>query len=175
MKLQQGFTLIELLVVIVVMSTLASLLILNMGGIDQRRAMQARDMFLMDLSNIQQESMDQASILALSVQPATDVAQASYQVLEYIPPSTQNLMTQPWQAHPQFAKRFLPDQVFFRIESLEHNYAQARQSDLLTEQSPKLIWLGNGEVKPVRIQFYFQNKVLSQPIEIDYLGKIHAQ
>ncbi|HQV26190.1 MAG TPA: prepilin-type N-terminal cleavage/methylation domain-containing protein, partial [Acinetobacter sp.] len=39
---EQGFTLIEIMVVIVIMTVMTSLVVLNIGGIDQRRAMQAK-------------------------------------------------------------------------------------------------------------------------------------
>jgi prepilin-type N-terminal cleavage/methylation domain-containing protein len=35
---EQGFTLIEIMVVIVIMTVMTSLVVLNIGGIDQRRA-----------------------------------------------------------------------------------------------------------------------------------------
>jgi general secretion pathway protein G len=49
LRLQQGFTLIEIMVVIVIMTVMASLVVLNIGGIDQRKAMQARELFILDL------------------------------------------------------------------------------------------------------------------------------
>ncbi|MGB8484537.1 MAG: type II secretion system protein, partial [Acinetobacter bohemicus] len=45
----RGFTLIELMVVIVVMAIMASLILTNINGVDQRKAMQAREVFIMDL------------------------------------------------------------------------------------------------------------------------------
>ena len=42
----RGFTLIELMVVIVIMGILASLVMLNIGGVDQRKAMQAREFLI---------------------------------------------------------------------------------------------------------------------------------
>lgn len=40
-----GFTLIELMVVIVIIGIMASLVVMNLNGIDQRKAMQAREVF----------------------------------------------------------------------------------------------------------------------------------
>lgn len=62
-RLQQGFTLIEIMVVIVIMTIMTSLVVLNIGGVDQRRAMQAREMFILDLKKINKESTDQAKVL----------------------------------------------------------------------------------------------------------------
>ena len=45
----QGFTLVELMVVIVIMAIMASLVMLNINGVDQRKAAQARDVFIMDV------------------------------------------------------------------------------------------------------------------------------
>ncbi|MEK7740573.1 MAG: prepilin-type N-terminal cleavage/methylation domain-containing protein, partial [Pseudomonadota bacterium] len=48
----RGFTLIEVMVVIVIISIIASLIILNIDGVDQRKAMQAREMLLLHLKQI---------------------------------------------------------------------------------------------------------------------------
>ena len=44
---------------------------------------------------------------------------------------------------------------------------------LLNSNAPQLLWLGNGEAKPVRIQFYLDNNEVGSAIEIDHLGKIN--
>ena len=69
----QGFTLVELMVVIVIMAIMASLVMLNINGVDQRKAAQARDFFIMDVQKIAREANDQARVLALEIYPATDV------------------------------------------------------------------------------------------------------
>lgn len=51
-----GFTLIELMVVIVIIGITTSLVIMNLDGIDQRKAMQAREVFLLDLQKINREA-----------------------------------------------------------------------------------------------------------------------
>ena len=104
----QGFTLVELMVVIVIMAIMASLVMLNINGVDQRKAAQARDFFIMDVQKIAREANDQARVLALEVHPATDVADFSYTVVEYknpqftIPTEQQNnamLNHQKWQKY----------------------------------------------------------------------------
>lgn len=173
---QQGFTLIEVMVVIVIMGIMATLVILNIGGVDQRKAMQAREVFIMDLKRIQHESNDQSRIFALDRHPATDVSESSYDIKEYLAPnqSKQRLeVVQKWQDYADFNPRFLPADVSFEIDSLSKQYNNAQNKDLIEASAPRLIWLGNGEVKPVRIQFYFAGRELGSAIEIDHLGKIN--
>ena len=81
----KGFTLIEVMVVIVIISIIASLIVLNIDGVDQRKAMQAREMLLLDLKQINREANDQSRIYALDFHAATDVATAQYGLVEYIP------------------------------------------------------------------------------------------
>ena len=172
----RGFTLVELMVVIVIMGIMASLVMMNIGGTDQRKAMQAREVFLMDVQKILRESNDQSRILALNVQAATDVADFQYDVMEYLPKqNTESLSNQNnnWQNYKDFPMRLLPEHVTFSIQSLERRYENANNSELLNQNAPKLIWLGNGEVKPVRIQFYFEERPVGNEIEIDHLGKIN--
>ena len=58
------------------------------------------------------------------------------------------------------------------IQALDHAYRNANNSELLKQSAPKLIWLGNGEAKPVRVQFYLNDQPIGSEIEIDHLGKI---
>lgn len=176
----QGFTLVELMVVIVIMGIMASLVMMNIGGTDQRKAMQAREVFIMDAQKILREANDQSRILALNVQSATDVADFRYDVSEYLPNknnesflNSTNNQNKSWQNYKDFPLRTLPAQVTFSVQSLERRYDNANKSELLNQNAPKLIWLGNGEVKPVRIQFYFEERPVGNEIEIDHLGKIN--
>ena len=96
-------------------------------------------------------------------------------VLEYLPNQKNAAVfnqNNNWQKYKDFPERTLPDQVAFSIQPLEQRYENANNSELLSESAPKLIWLGNGEVKPVRIQFYFEERPVGNEIEIDHLGKI---
>ena len=176
----RGFTLIELMVVIVIMAIAASLVLMNIGGVDQRSAMQAREMFLMDVKKLQREADDQSRVLALNVQNASDVSPFRYEVLEYLPATTATdsssvMLSQTatrWQKYAEFEMQSLPDGVSFQIQPLQHGFENAQNTALLQGDAPKLIWLGNGEVKPVRIQFYFEQRPVGAEIEIDHLGKI---
>ncbi|TCB60603.1 prepilin-type N-terminal cleavage/methylation domain-containing protein [Acinetobacter terrae] len=175
----RGFTLIELMVVIVIMAIMASLILTNINGVDQRKAMQAREVFIMDLRRMNREANDQARIFALDVQTATGVSPFRYGVVEYLVPSlqaTQNSVlneNKKWQDYSEFTKRTLPEHVSFNVQSLDYAYENANNDDLLSANAPKLLWLGNGEAKPVRIQFYFEQRPIGEEIEIDHLGKIN--
>lgn len=172
----RGFTLIELMVVIVIMGIMASLVLLNTSGVDQRKAMQAREILLMDLQRVLREANDQSRILALDVQTATDVTPFRYAIIEYrsTVQSGQNLQNEKWQSYADFKLRSLPDHVSFQIQTLEQQrFANAKNRDLTQANSPQLIWLGNGEVKPVRIQFFFEEREIGAAIEVDHLGKIN--
>lgn len=173
---QRGFTLIEVMVVIVIVSILASLIVLNVGGVDQRKAMQFREVFLMDMQRLLRESNDQSRILALSMQSATDVSPAQYQVVEYQFPAENKSESdyKRWTAYEEFKPRYFPDKISFKIMTLDYDVEGASNRDLIGENAPELIWLGNGEVRPVRIQFYFEDREIGTEIEIDHLGKINA-
>ena len=94
-----------------------------------------------------------------------------------IPTEQQNnamLNHQKWQKYNEFPQQVLAKNVSFAVQSLDYDVSQARNEDLTQENAPKLIWLGNGEAKPVRIQFYYANEPVGAEIEIDHLGKINA-
>lgn len=183
---QHGFTLIELMVVIVIISIVASLIVMNIDGLDHRKAMQAREILILDLKRILRESNDQSRIFALVVQPQTDVADFSYRFDEYIPPerdqnrssssqsmpSTQRDNGQVWQQATAEQVRRFDSGISFTVEAQDHEFAQAQNSDLIGQNAPQLIWLGNGEVKPASIQMYYQGKPLGDLIQVDYLGKV---
>lgn len=185
---QFGFTLIELMVVIVIMGILASLIVMNIGGIDQRKAMQAREILIMDLKRINREANDQSRILALVTQSATDVAPFQYRIDEYQRPQSQaNAMgqaqpdlfasqkpsqRQTWIPIADQKAQALPDGVSFSVEAQSYDFKNANNAELLGANAPKLIWLGNGEVKPVSIQMYYDQKPVGELIQVDYLGKV---
>lgn len=177
----RGFTLIEVMVVIVIISIIASLIVLNIDGLDQRKAMQAREMLLLDLKQINREANDQSRIYALDIQNATDVADAQYGIIEYLPTrsdarsTVQVVENKPWKEVTDFQKRTLPDHVSFVIETDDHDFQNANNADLLGNNAPKLIWFGNGETKPVTIQMYYDQKPVGDVIRVDYLGKVDEE
>ena len=189
---QFGFTLIELMVVIVIISILASLIVMNISGVDQRKAMQAREVLMMDLKRMNREANDQSRVVALVTMPATDVTPFQYRFDEYLGVMSQSNANQinhqpttlasislrssngntTWKAIDSKAVQSLPEHVSFTVESQSYDFKNANNSDLMGANAPKLIWLGNGEVKPVSIQMYYDQKPVGDLIQIDYLGKI---
>jgi general secretion pathway protein G len=177
---QKGFTLIELMVVIVIVGVMASLVLMNIDGVDQRKAMQARELLILDLKKINREANDQSRIYALNVQSATDVAPFRYSVDEYnvLDSNINNVRLdssreqKKWLPLEEFKTRELPQHVSFSIEPQEHDFENAKNSELVGTNAPKLIWLGNGETKPVNIQIYYDQKPIGEIIQVDYLGKV---
>ncbi|MEC8887409.1 MAG: prepilin-type N-terminal cleavage/methylation domain-containing protein [Pseudomonadota bacterium] len=194
-KSQQGFTLIEVMLVIVIMAVMASLIVMNVQGVDQRKVMQARELLVLNLKKIRLESADQGRILGLLIQPATDIAPAQYEVVEYRPQanpdsSNQNQLNQSqsiqsqftqnqpmrerdqyrWQLATDFDSQTLPEQSSLQIQSLDHqlNLDALKQNDAL----PQIIWLGNGEAVPVRIQLYLQQQQVGDAIVLNRLGAV---
>lgn len=175
-RTQYGFTLVEVMVVIVVMGIMASLVLLNLNGTDHRKALQAKELFILDLERILREANDQSRVLALDIQAATDVTAFRYAVMEYQPQQTSNLTNNsPWQPYSEFKIRNLPEQVSFQVTATDYQFQNAANTTLLQNNAPQLIFLGNGDVKPVRVQFYFEDRALGAEIDIDHLGKINAE
>lgn len=172
---QSGFTLVELMVVIVIVGILASLIFLNISGVDKRKAMQSRDFFLLDLQKINKESIDQGRVFALITHPETNVNPFGYELVEYFDQSQNAIIDEKkkWQKYQDFQIRNLPPTVGFSVESLDQENQNATNQDLIGNQAPKMIWYGNGEVRPVRIQFYYDQQPIGDVIEVDHLGKIN--
>lgn len=190
---QAGFTLIELMVVIVIVGVLVSLVRLNVDGIDQRKAMQVREMLILDLKKINREANDQARVYALQTQAISNVRPFQYRIVEYnVATAAQQGRTQSgnhsqssgpvqsgqaprWSDVRQFQTRELPDQVSLQVVAQQQRFEGANNTDLLGENAPTLIWFGNGEAKPVTIQVYYGQTPVGAPIQVDYLGKIDAE
>ena len=176
---QTGFTLIELMVVIVIVGVMTSLVVMNLDGIDQRKAMQAREMLILDLRKINREANDQGRIYALVTESVQNGSAFRYQINEYSPPPTDQQQNQSataqerWHALSEFKPRTLAAHVSFSVDNQAHDFENANNSDLLGANAPKLIWLGNGEAKPVNIQMYYGQKPVGELIQVDYLGKVN--
>ena len=180
-KSQRGFTLVEVMLVIVMMAIMASLVVMNIQGIDQRKVMQARDQLELNLQRIRLESTDQGRILGLMVQAATDSAPATYEVVEYLPQSNtaknQNtndfltLKTSQWQKAEGFSPQELPPQTNLTIQMLDSTV----QLDALKtnrNELPQVIWLGNGQVIPATFQLYWQQQPIGDVLQLNRMGSV---
>lgn len=186
---QHGFTLIEVMLVIVIMSIFAALVVVSVSGVEQRKLMQQRDQLINDLNVVRLESSDQARVYALMTTSATATAPAGYffaeyQLSEQADPTT--LSTQPqnaarannatqkplWQPVDGFKARTLEEGAMLQIRSMDNSPQVSGPEGLLGRQSPDLIWFGNGEVKPARLQIIFNNQPIGNPIYINTTGMV---
>lgn len=186
---QRGFTLIEVMLVIVIMSIFAALVVVSVSGVEQRKLMQQRDQLINDLNVVRLESSDQARVYALMTTSATATAPAGYFFAEYQLPEQADpttLSTQPqnsarannatqkplWQPVDGFKARTLEEGAMLQIRSMDNSPQVSGPEGLLGRQSPDLIWFGNGEVKPARLQIIFNNQPIGNPIYINTTGMV---
>lgn len=186
---QRGFTLIEVMLVIVIMSIFAALVVVSVSGVEQRKLMQQRDQLINDLNVVRLESSDQARVYALMTTSATATAPAGYFFAEYQLPEQADpatLSTQPqnsarannatqkplWQPVNGFKARTLEEGAMLQIRSMDNSPQVSGPEGLLGRQSPDLIWFGNGEVKPARLQIIFNNQPIGNPIYINTTGMV---
>jgi general secretion pathway protein G len=186
---QRGFTLIEVMLVIVIMSIFAALVVVSVSGVEQRKLMQQRDQLINDLNVVRLESSDQARVYALMTTSATATVPAGYFFAEYQLPEQADpatLSTQPqnsarannatqkplWQPVNGFKARTLEEGAMLQIRSMDNSPQVSGPEGLLGRQSPDLIWFGNGEVKPARLQIIFNNQPIGNPIYINTTGMV---
>lgn len=172
---EQGFTLIELMLVIVIISIFAAMVSLSVGGSEDRQRLQARERLEDNLSLIQLESEDRAQVLGVRPSEATQDRPAGYEVVSF----KEKVGDQPagWQADSAFAAQTLPEGVTLSISPL--NQTSPRQtlkdsgSNYLTDaKAPRLLWYGNGEATPVRLQLNYDNKPLGEPLFVTLMGQV---
>lgn len=179
---QRGFTLIEVMLVIVIMSIFAGLVVVSISGVEQRKLMQQRDQLINDLNVVRLESADQARVFALITTSASATNPAGYFFAEYQPPQTdaqrgQAMFTSEkkslWQPVDVFKTRSLSENAVLQIRSMDNSPQQLNGPEgLLDQKSPDLIWFGNGEVKPVRLQLIFDNQPVGNPIYVNSAGMV---
>lgn len=173
---QQGFTLVELLVVIVIMSIFAAVAVGSISGVAQRQLMQQREQLINDLAEIRLESMDQGKVLALLTVPANATQQASYLVAEYKPDKDNKTTAKAggsWQPVASFKTRSLQDGAFLQVKGMDSsasNPSASEQDALKGQQVPDLIWYGNGEVKPARLQLFMNDQPVGDPVYVNSAG-----
>ncbi len=176
---QQGFTLIEIMLVIAIMSIFAALVVVSISGVEQRRLMQQRDQLINDLNVVRLESNDQARVYALMTTSANATEPAGYFFAEYdvaqakTAPEARVLEKKPlWQAVEAFKTRQFSDGAFLQVRSLNNNTQTGASEGLLDQKSPDLIWFGNGEAKPVRLQIIFNEKPIGNPVYVNSVGMV---
>lgn len=193
----RGFTLLEVMVVVVIMGIMAALVVMNVDGIDQRKALQARDQLAQHLRQIGRDALDQGRVLGLRISPGTQGATMTYQVVELQPvsltspqtiqsdqarpnPAAQALRQWRWQLAADYTAQSLPEGIILTIE-LE----QTDQLDRLTQEShhqlttladaPQIIWRGDGEATPAILQLNWQQRPLGQPLQLDSNSQIDVE
>lgn len=178
-KQQQGFTLIEIMLVIAIMSIFAALVVVSISGVEQRRLMQQRDQLVNDLNVVRLESNDQARVYALMTTSANATEPAGYFFAEYDVMQSKSEQESRvaekkplWQAVEAFKTRQLSDGAFLQIRSMENSTQTGAPEGLLDQNSPDLIWFGNGEAKPARLQIIFNEKPIGSPVYINSIGMV---
>ena len=183
----RGFTLIEVMLVIVIISIFAALAVMSVSGVEQRRILQQREQLINDLNVVRLEASDQARVFALLVQPANATEPAGYIFAEYQPPIdplAQAASIQPpanvekkplWKPVEAFKSRRFSEGAFLQVRAMDNNNSRNNSNlkeGLTDQQSPDLIWFGNGEAKPARLQLIYNNQPLGNPIYINGVGAV---
>ena len=171
---QRGFTLIELMLVIVIIGIFAAMVSLSVGGESERRLLLLRERLVDNLVIIRLESLDQGRVLGLQVLAQQSGQPAGYQVVGFAP--TAEEVAQRWPVVSDFVLQPLPDRVRLQITPL-----QLRQTSRQTTQdaeiwqdasTPQLIWFGNGEATPVRLQLLQDQQPIGAPLYISATGQV---
>ena len=171
---QQGFTLIELMLVILIIGIFAAMVSLSVGGESERRLLLLRERLVDNLVIIRLESLDQGRVLGLQVLAQQSGQPAGYQVVGFAP--TAEEVAQRWPVVSDFVLQPLPDRVRLQITPL-----QLRQTPRQTTQdaeiwqdasTPQLIWFGNGEATPVRLQLLQDQQPIGAPLYISATGQV---
>jgi general secretion pathway protein G len=170
---QSGFTLIEVMLVVAIAAIFAAMIGLSIGGSDTRRVFQEREELMDSIAEISLESQDQSRMLGLIPLDQTATDPARYVVVEYDPTATDK--DKRWMPAADFKVHALPSNVELTVSPLQNNNQNpsAHLNDMTSgELSPKLIWFGNGEATPVRLQLLQEGQNVGDAVEITSLGKV---
>ena len=170
MRAVRGFTLIELLLVIIIISVFAAMVSLSVGGTSERQLLQLREQLYDDLALIRLEANDQSQLLALQLLEETPNRPAGYQVvtLDQTAVERQNR----WPVVATFKTKYLPERTRLVVSSLQNTLAAGKNVALRDSDTPKLIWFGNGEATPVRLQLMQDTQPIGAPIYVTQLGQV---
>ncbi|MEY2863469.1 MAG: type secretion system protein GspH [Pseudomonadota bacterium] len=170
MTAPRGFTLIELMLVIVIMSIFAGMIGLSVGGISERQVLQAREHLTDHLALIRLESVDQGRILGLRTVPQTATQAGGYAVVELDPTTSER--DKRWPMAEGFKFQPLPDRVRLVVTSLQPPVVAAKPSALNDGDAPRLLWFGNGEATPVRMQLQQDEKLIGAAVYVSAMGQV---
>lgn len=171
---QQGFTLIELMLVIVIIGIFAAMVSLSVGGESERRLLLLRERLVDNLAIIQLESLDQGRVLALQLVAQQTGQSAGYQVVGFEP--TADEVAQRWPPAADFTVQSLPDRVRLQITPLQLRQTPrqpTRDTKIWQDAStPQLMWFGNGEATPVRLQLLQDQQPIGAPLYVSATGQV---
>lgn len=173
-KAQQGFTLIELMLVIVIIGVFAAMVGLSVGGESERRLLLQRERLVDNLAIVQLESLDQGRVLALQPVPQQSEQAAGYQIVGFEP--TADEVAKRWPVAEDFAFQPLPDRMRVQVTALQPpNLQRQPTKDAAIWQdsnTPQLIWFGNGEATPVRLQLWLEQQPIGAPVYVSATGRV---
>ncbi len=169
---QSGFTLIEVMLVIVIISIFAGMVSLAVGGTHERQVKLAQEQLANQLSMVNLEATDQGKVLGLVVHDATATQPATYQWVEY--QKNQPDRDKRWLPSASLKMQTLPGEVQLRISPLQTQLTPTA-ADFTQGDLPQILWWGNGEVTPVRLQLWYQNRPLGNALYLNELGRVSTQ
>jgi len=173
-RTQQGFTLIELMLVIVIVGIFAAMVSLSVGGESERRLLLLRERLVDNLAIVQLEALDQGRVLGLQFVPQQAGQAAGYQVVGFEPSAED--VAQRWPMASDFVFQPLPDRVRLQITPLQlRQTARQPTRDTAVWQdanTPQLMWFGNGEATPVRLQLMQDQQPIGAPLYVSATGQV---
>lgn len=183
-QFQQGFTLIELMVVMLLIGLLSGLVMLGVGGNEQRNQLLARSQLEGQLRQLALESLDQGRLIGLQTRVEQD--KQYYFAVSLDLPDEQSVMPNApvlsslenragqnapqWRPLSSFKAQALPDGVTLNIEPL-----QIVQGHTWPAGWPTVVWLGNGESRPARLQLNHGDQLIGEPIYVWPSGRVDTK
>lgn len=172
--LQQGFTLIELMLVIVIIGIFAAMVSLSVGGESERRLLLLRERLVDNLAIVRLESQDQGRVLALQQIPPQTGQATGYHIVGFEP--TAEDVAQRWPVASDFKMQAMPDRVRLQVTALQSRGVQrvvSRDAQVWQDSNtPQLIWFGNGEATPVRLQLWQDQQPIGAPLYVSATGQV---